>query len=152
MEVEEKTSKGGKARMIIGISMFALGCAFYSFYCLVIKLALYRFEVSVAEFAYMISCWAVPMFFLSAKLSKQDVLQVKGKNQVDLLWRCLNGVLCDLLMFVSYEYISYSKGFCLFMTNTLFAPFLAHYMLKERIKLWDIIGICLGFSGMICLI
>ena len=80
------------------------------------------------------------------------MLKVPGKNQYDLLWRCLNGVLCDLLLFVSYEYISYSKGLCLFMTNTLFAPFLAHYMLKERIKLWDIIGIGLGFCGMICLI
>jgi drug/metabolite transporter (DMT)-like permease len=38
------------------------------------------------------------------------------------------------------------------MTNTLIAPFLASYMLQERIKLWDIIGIILGFCGMICLI
>ena len=55
-------------------------------------------------------------------------------------------------MFVSYEYISYSKGLCLFMTNTLIAPFLASHMLKERIKRWDIIGILLGFCGMIFLI
>ena len=66
--------------MIIGISLFTLGCAFFSFYCLLMKLALYRFEVSVAEFAYMISCWALPIFFLSTKFNKQDVLQIPGKN------------------------------------------------------------------------
>ena len=38
------------------------------------------------------------------------------------------------------------------MSNTLISPFLARYMLKEPIKLWDIIGILLGFTGMICLI
>ena len=55
-------------------------------------------------------------------------------------------------MFVSYEYTSYSKGFCLFMTGSLFIPFLAYKMLGEKIKKWDIIGILLGFVGMICLV
>jgi drug/metabolite transporter (DMT)-like permease len=150
--MEEARKRNSKSDMILGFSMFTLGCIFYSFYCLLIKLALYKFEISVAEIVYLISCWAVPLFFISAKLNKQDVLKIPGNNQVDLFWRCLNGVLCDILMFVSYEYTTYSKGFCLFMSNTLLAPFLAYYMLNEPIKRWDIIGIGLGFTGMICLI
>ncbi len=38
------------------------------------------------------------------------------------------------------------------MTNTLFAPFLASWMLKEPVRKWDLIGIVLGFSGMLCLV
>ena len=55
-------------------------------------------------------------------------------------------------MFISFEYTSYSKGNCLFMSNTLLSPFLAYYMLGEKIKVWDIVGIILGFTGMVCLI
>ena len=80
MEETGKTNKTKKARMILGISMFTLGCAFYSFYCLVFKLALFKFEISVAEFSFMISCWALPMFYLAAKFNKQDVLLIPGKN------------------------------------------------------------------------
>lgn len=61
-------------------------------------------------------------------------------------------MLCDLFMFVSYEYTSYSKGFCLFMTGSLFVPFLASKLLDEQIKKWDIIGILLGFVGMVLLV
>lgn len=38
------------------------------------------------------------------------------------------------------------------MTNTLIAPFLASWMLKEPVKKWDLIGIILGFNGMLCLV
>jgi drug/metabolite transporter (DMT)-like permease len=37
------------------------------------------------------------------------------------------------------------------MTGSLLIPFLADKMLGEAIKKWDIIGILLGFIGMICL-
>jgi drug/metabolite transporter (DMT)-like permease len=55
-------------------------------------------------------------------------------------------------MFLSYEFTSYAKGFCLFATNTFFAPFLAFWMLNERVRKWDIIGIVLGFIGLLCLL
>jgi len=38
------------------------------------------------------------------------------------------------------------------MSNTLIAPFLARWMLKEPIKKWDIIGIVLGFTGMLLIV
>lgn len=150
--VENKTHRKQKANQLLGLSLFTTGCAFWSFNALVFKLALTKFEVSVAEFGFLISCWAAPMFYVSAKLNNQDVLQVPGNNQVDLFWRCLNGVASDVFLFVSYEYISYSKGLCLFMSNTLISPFLAVYILNERVKRWDIIGILLGFLGMIFLV
>lgn len=59
-----------KSDIVFGISLFTLGAAFFSFYCLVVKLALFKFNISVAELVYLISCWAVPAFFISAKLQK----------------------------------------------------------------------------------
>jgi drug/metabolite transporter (DMT)-like permease len=148
----EGAKKNHKAEMLLGISLYTLAATLFSFYCLLVKISLYKFNIGVAELVYMISCWAAPGFFLLAKLQKQDVLLIPGSSQSDLFWRCFYGVLCDVLMFVSYEYISYSKGFCLFMTNTLIAPFLASWMLKEPVKKWDMIGIMLGFLGMLCLV
>lgn len=68
-----------------------------------------------------------------------------------MFWRCLHGVLCDLLMFVAYEYTSYGKAFSLFLTGTLIAPILAQWMLGEKLQIFDIVGIILGFIGTLCL-
>ena len=66
--------------------------------------------------------------------------------------RCTTGCACDLLLFFAYQYTSYSKAFCLFFTNTLYCPFLATYILNEKVKTWDIIGIIFGFTGMMLLV
>ena len=47
---------------------------------------------------------------------------------------------------------SFSKAFSIFFTNTLMAPFLSFLILGEPIKKWDIIGILVGFAGMLMLI
>ena len=72
--------------------------------------------------------------------------------QVDLLLRCTTGVLSDILLFVAFEMTSFSKAFSIFFTNTLMAPFLSFMILGEPIKKWDIIGILVGFGGMLMLI
>ena len=79
-------------------------------------------------------------------------MDVPQKAQTSMVMRCLVGFFSDVLLFVAFEYTSYAKAFCIFFTNTLMTPFLARYMLGEKIKKWDIIGIVFGFAGMILLI
>ena len=64
----------------------------------------------------------------------------------------MTGVLSDVLLFVAFEFTSFSKAFALFFTSTLIAPFLGRAILGEAIKKWDIIAIMLGFGGMLMLV
>jgi len=79
-------------------------------------------------------------------------LNVPKNAQFDLLLRCAFGVLSDILLFVAFEFTSFSKAFALFFTNTLMAPFLGRAILGEPIKLWDIIAILCGFGGLLMLV
>ena len=68
------------------------------------------------------------------------------------MFRCIFGVLSDVLLFAAFEFTSFSKAFSLFFINTLMAPFLGQAILGEPIKKWDIIGILCGFGGMLMLV
>lgn len=123
---------------------------------MLIKISTTNYGIGVPEITYNFGLVALPVCFLVTKLSGQDVMQIPSTEksphtQLYLVLRCLTGVASDVLMFLSFRYISYAKGFCFFFTYTLFAPFLARCILKEAIKAWDIIGISIGFTGMLFL-
>ena len=58
----------------------------------------------------------------------------------------------DIFLYMALEYTSYSKAIAVFFTNTLMIPIIASIYLKEKMLKWDIVGIILGFSGMIMII
>ena len=68
------------------------------------------------------------------------------------MMRCIAGVLADVLLFAAYEFTTFSKAFCIFRTSTLMAPFLSYFILGEPVRRWDIIGVMVGFVGMLMLI
>ena len=58
----------------------------------------------------------------------------------------------DIFLYMAFAYTNYSKAICIFFTNTLMLPFFARCILKEKILKWDVIGISVGFVGMILII
>ena len=64
----ESIARSKKNELMLGIPLFTIAVSLYSVYCLLIKIALYKYSIGVAELMYMISCWAAPSFFLIAKL------------------------------------------------------------------------------------
>ena len=71
------------------------------------------------------------MFYAFAKMQKVDIFNIPKEAQIDLLFRCIFGVLSDVLLFAAFEFTSFSKAFALFFTNTLMAPFLGKAILGE---------------------
>lgn len=139
-------------QMALGLGLFSMSIAMYSIYCMLIKIMIGNYSLSVPEINYYISLFLVVMFYLFAKQQRVDIFNVPKEAQIDLMFRCIFGVLSDVLLFVAFEYTSFSKAFALFFTNTLMAPFLGKAILGEPIKKWDIIGILCGFSGMLMII
>jgi len=124
----------------------------YAIYCVIIKISMTKYQLAVPEVVYYASFLLVGAFYPITLFYGQDVLRIPKKCQSTLVLRVISGFFSDVLLFVAFEYTTYSKAFCLFFTNTLMTPFLARYMLNEKIKKWDIIGIMFGFTGMVLLV
>ena len=138
--------------MILGLGLFTFSIGLYSVYCMLIKIMLTSYSLTVPELTYYISLVLVVMFYLFARQQKVDILNIPKEAQKDLLLRCIFGVLSDVSLFIAFEFTSFSKAFCLFFTNTLMAPFLGKAILGEPIKKWDIVAIVCGFAGMLMLV
>ena len=138
--------------MILGLGLFSFSMALYSVYCMLIKIMLTSYQLTVPELSYYIAVFLVIMFYLFARIQKVDILKIPKAAQFDLLLRSMFGVLSDILLFIAFEFTSFSKAFALFFTNTLMAPFLSRAILGEPIKMWDIIAILCGFGGMLLLV
>ena len=138
--------------MILGLGLFSTSITLYSIYCMLIKVMMSTYLLSVSELNYYIAIILVIKFYMLARYQKIDVLSIPKTAQFDLLLRCVFGVLSDVLLFVAFEFTSFSKAFSLFFTSTLLAPFLGRAILGEPIKKWDIIAISMGFGGMLMLV
>ena len=126
--------------------------AMYSIYCMLIKIMLSTYRLSVPECSYYIATMLVIMFYFLSRCASVDIFKIPKDAQWDLLLRCMWGILSDVLLFVAFEFTSFSKAFCIFFTNTLMAPFLSYCILGEPVKKWDIIAVICGFVGMLMLV
>ena len=147
-----ESSAPSRGEMLLGLGLFTFSIALYSVYCMLIKILLTSYQISVPEINYYISLFLVIMFYAFARQQRVDIFNVPKEAQKDLLLRCIFGVFSDLLLFMAFEKTSFSKAFSLFFTNTLMAPFLGKAILGEPIKKWDVIAILCGFAGMLMLV
>lgn len=88
--------------------------------------------------------WAAP--------KDKDFMDIKREDFWPLLLRCTYGFLTDVALYLAFTYTSYSKAFCVGKCETLYSPFIAMYLLNESVKIADIVGILLGFVGMLMLL
>jgi len=152
VESKVKDAPPSASDMTKGLVLFIITLVAYAFYCLGVKVVMKRFTLSVPELIFIRSLILIAPFYLVVKKFKQDHLAITAEDQSHLAKRVIYGFISDALLFVSITMISYSKGFCLFFTNTLMGPFIARAMLGEEIKKWDMIGIAFGACGMLMIV
>lgn len=124
----------------------------YAIYCLGVKVTMKNFNLNVPELMYYCSLILILPFYTLVRLFKQDVLGVLAEDQINLTKRILAGFVADSLLFAAMNMTSYARAFALFFTNTLMSPFIAKSMLGEKVKNWDIVGIIIGFIGMLLIV
>ena len=64
------------------------------------------------------------------------------------MFGCLN----DILLYMAFNYVSYSKAICTFYTCTLMVPFFGKWILNEEVYKADYIAIVVGFVGMLLIV
>ena len=135
-----------------GLILFAISMALFALYACIIKYIMKEWLLSTPELTYYVSLMMLGLLLIGVKYAEQDVFSIAKGAQFDLVCRAGSGFLSDVLLFVAFHYTSYSKAFCLFFTCPLMCPFLARCLLGEKIKLWDVIAVVLGFIGTLMLV
>jgi drug/metabolite transporter (DMT)-like permease len=69
-----------------------------------------------------------------------------------MFYRVLTGFLSDIILYIAYAYTSQSKAVCIFFSLSLMVPAMGFVILKEKINKGDMVGILLGFGGMLLII
>ena len=101
---------------------------------------------------YYFSLVTVVFSVASTKYYKEDLLDLEPSVYKGVIGRFTMGFFSDILLFIAFTYTNYSKGICIFFTNTLMIPFFARCFLKEPIKKVDIVAILISFVGMVLII
>lgn len=140
------------AQRLFGMLLFIGALVIYAFQCLMIKLATKHNNITAQELMYYFSLVTVVFSVGSTKYYGEDLLDLEPSAYKGVIGRFIMGFFSDILLFVAFTYTNYSKGICIFFTNTLMIPFFARCFLKERIKKVDIVAILISFVGMILII
>jgi drug/metabolite transporter (DMT)-like permease len=135
-----------------GVFLFMIALIAFAFYGLGTKITMRAFNLNVPELMYYTAVILIGPFYWVVRSYKKDVLGVHSKDVENLVKRIICGFLADSLLFAAMNTTSYSRAFCLFFTNTLMSPFIASRMLGQPIKKWDIVGIIIGFLGMLMIV
>lgn len=115
------------------------------------KVASRRFHISTTEMVYYASFFQLALYHLKFYVTKKrvDFQQVPRELQLTFFVRLLTGYLTDVLLFMSQTLTSYGKAFAIFFTNTLMIPVFARCLINEKLIVWDLVGIAIGFAGML---
>jgi drug/metabolite transporter (DMT)-like permease len=141
--------------IVKGLLLFMACLVLFCIQTLVVKITLTKFQITAFELAYQFCTPLVLISYLTMKRSVPkdfDFLQIPRKMFWPLLGRCMCGFLSDVTLYLAFTYTSYSKAFCVHKMESLFSPFIAFYTLGETVKSADLIGVVLGFGGMLLML
>jgi drug/metabolite transporter (DMT)-like permease len=145
---------GNNGDMVKGLSLFSLGITCYSFYTLCVKVATDTWGLNVPELYYYIQIIGIFFFLILTRIQGVDILGEVNRPGVkmDLFIRVFCGSFADVCLFLAFGYTNYSRAFCIFFTNNLMLPFMAKWILGEKVRFWDVVGIVSGFAGVLIMV
>lgn len=89
---------------------------------------------------------------INLRLHGQDLRTIPNNVYATVVKRVFFGVVTDVLVNMSFEYTSYSKGMCILFLNTIMIPFFASCILGDKVRKLDIVAIIISFIGMFLII
>ena len=120
-----------------------------------IKIVLEKFQVSAFEVIYHYSAPLILLSYLTVRWTTPkdvDFLEIPENMFWPLMMRCIAGFMTDVTMFMAFQYTAYSKAYCIHMMSPFISPFLSMVLIGEPIKIVDIVGVLLGFTGMLLIL
>ena len=116
------------------------------------KILMNQYNATPQELLYYVSFLCASGFYVFVRSKNMDLLNIEPSKRGYLAARILFGCLNDILLFMAFYYVSYSKAICTFYTNTLMIPFFGKWILNEQVYKADYAAIVVGFVGMLLIV
>eukprot|EP00347_Sterkiella_histriomuscorum_P018844 403343953 len=91
-------------------------------------------------------------FYAHSYFCGQNLLDIKNGFQKFLIMRIVLGTMNDTFLYLSYEYVSYAKATSIQFGGSFVVPFLAYFMLGDKIHKSHLIFIFFGFIGILLMV
>lgn len=139
-----KQAKDSKWKAIFFMNSFAL--------CTTIQGVMFKYVakqgVSVIEFSFFRNAWIAVVALIQACYKKLNPYKGFPKSLVkDLMVRSIVGQITFALLNISLTLLPISTALIIIQTNPFWISILACLMLRERIRLIEIVGIFVCFGG-----
>ncbi|CDW78748.1 membrane protein [Stylonychia lemnae] len=135
-----------------GLILYSLGIFTYSFGNLLFMYIVKNYQVSSFEILFWASFIMLFSFFIHSQIAGQDLLDIKVGFKKFLICRILFGTMNDGLLYLSYNYLTYSKATTIQFGGSFIVPFLSYYFLGDKIQKEHLIFIFLGFLGILFMV
>lgn len=132
--------------------MFYMGLAtlFISLMTILIKRTfLVNPSISPYDIVYWQGFISFPLLYLTLRYNKGRLLDIPKDLRGIIFRRGLCGALAHNCYLTSINLLEISKASVIFWTNPMITAFLAFYILKERITVFDYCALALSFVGVI---
>ena len=94
----------------------------------------------------------MPVFYWNMRRHGRSVMDLQPENRVLMFYRAIFGQLMDILLALSFQFISFSKAMCLCFLNPLWIPLFARCITKEKLRYTDIVALVISCVGMVLII
>lgn len=135
--------------LFLGIVLLLVFVFQYTIVNLAHKVALKRFKVGSTEMIYYSSLIQLVLFFQTVRAKGSDMLGVPRALQLSLFIKVVSGYLSEFLLLVALSFTSKSEAIGLYYTNVLIIPVLSLAINQEKVAWWEMLGIAIGFVGVV---
>lgn len=101
------------------------------------------------EMTYFVSIILMVMFLTKMYFHGDNFFPMPKNVRVTYIIRCLVGSTCNLTFLFSLQYISFAKASVIFWTSPVFTAVMAHYVLHERLSIYDWLALFIAFLGIL---
>ena len=146
---DSDVSAGSKnSEVIKGIMLFSFGIASFTVSAYLVKICITNYNASASECIFYVYFIQFCLNYLYVRYYEVDMFNIPHEVRIYLFGRSFSQFMSDACLFASFQYISYSKGFCLFFLNTILFPFVAWLFLDYSLIGIDYIAVIFAFIAL----
>ena len=126
--------------VIKGLMLFSFGIASFTTSAYLVKVCITTYNASASECIFYVYFIQLCLNYFYIRYNEVEMFSIPHEVRIYLFSRCFSQFMSDVCLYASFQYISFSKGFCLFFLNTIMFPFVACAFLEYSLITIDFIA------------
>lgn len=128
--------------------LFSFGIASFTASAYLVKICITTYNASASECIFYVYFIQFCLNYIYVRYFEVEIFSIPHEVRIYLFSRCFSQFMADACLYASFQYISYSKGLCLFFLNTIMVPFVAKAFLDYTLIKIDYIAAIFAFLAL----